>query len=63
MIAPLDDDGTWVAGGGSGHAYKHGPALGAYIADVLDGTRPPDPRFGLDGRTAAGTLRTAGHRG
>jgi sarcosine oxidase len=65
VIAPLDGDGaaTWVAGGGSGHAYKHGPALGAYVADVLDGTRKPDRRFGLHHRTATGSLRTAGHQG
>jgi sarcosine oxidase len=67
VIAPLDGDGDgavqWVAGGGSGHAYKHGPALGAYVADLLDGTRRPEARFGLHARTAAGTLRTAGHQG
>jgi sarcosine oxidase len=63
VIAQLDGEATWVAGGGSGHAFKHGPALGAYVADVLDGTRPAEPRFGLHGRTAAGSLRTAGHQG
>lgn len=63
VIAPLDDRSAWIAGGGSGHAFKHGPALGEYIADVVDGTREPDPRFGLGPRPAAGTLRTAGHRG
>lgn len=64
LIAPLDDDhGVWVAGGGSGHAFKHGPALGAYVAEVVAGTRPPDPRFGVSARTPSGSLRTAGHRG
>jgi glycine/D-amino acid oxidase-like deaminating enzyme len=24
-------------GGGSGHGFKHGPALGDYVADVLEG--------------------------
>jgi len=29
---------AWVVGGGSGHGYKHGPALGEYVAGlVLDG--------------------------
>jgi sarcosine oxidase len=63
LIAPLDGDRVWVAGGGSGHAFKHGPALGEYVADVLDGTRAPDPRFGLGRRRPAGSLRTAGHQG
>lgn len=63
LIAPLDGDTVWVAGGGSGHAFKHGPALGEYVADMLDGTRPPDPRFGTGERRPAGTLRTAGHQG
>lgn len=63
LIAPLDGDTVWVAGGGSGHAFKHGPALGEYVVDLLDGTRAPDPRFGLDERSPAGSLRTAGHQG
>lgn len=63
VIAPLDGGPAWIAGGGSGHAFKHGPALGGYIADLIDGTRAPDPRFRLGPRSAAGTLRTAGHRG
>lgn len=64
LIAPLDPDAAvWVAGGGSGHAFKHGPALGTYVADLLDGTREPDPRFGLGPRSPAGSLRTAGHQG
>jgi glycine/D-amino acid oxidase-like deaminating enzyme len=34
-------------GGGSGHGFKHGPALGEYVAArILDG-RPVDPRFAL----------------
>ena len=29
---------AWIVGGGSGHGYKHGPALGEYTAGlVLDG--------------------------
>ncbi|CAN5862070.1 hypothetical protein BH23ACT10_BH23ACT10_28300 [soil metagenome] len=63
LIAPLDTDAVWVAGGGSGHAFKHGPALGEVVADMVDGSRPPDPRFGLSARTPSGSLRTAGHQG
>lgn len=64
VIAPLDDASTvWVAGGGSGHAFKHGPELGELVADLVDGSRDPEPRFGLAARAASGTLRTAGHGG
>ena len=36
---------VWFAGGGSGHGFKHGPALGEYVADqVLDGAKS-EPRF------------------
>ena len=36
---------VWFAGGGSGHGFKHGPALGEYVAgQVLDGAGA-DPRF------------------
>ncbi len=30
----------WLAGGGSGHGYKHGPVVGEYIAQRALG---PDP--------------------
>jgi glycine/D-amino acid oxidase-like deaminating enzyme len=38
---------VWIAGGGSGHGFKMGPALGELLArQVLDDTSP-DPFFGL----------------
>jgi sarcosine oxidase len=39
---------VWIAGGGSGHGFKMGPALGELLADLVmrDGT--PDPAFRLD---------------
>ncbi len=38
---------VWFAGGGSGHGFKHGPALGEHIAgQILDGASP-EPRFSL----------------
>jgi glycine/D-amino acid oxidase-like deaminating enzyme len=61
LISPLDDDRVWLFGGGSGHGFKHGPALGAYVADLVEGRYAPDARFGLMARTAATSLRTAGH--
>jgi len=33
-----DFDNVWLAGGGSGHGFKHGPALGEYVAArIIDG--------------------------
>jgi sarcosine oxidase len=38
---------VWLAGGGSGHGFKHGPALGEYVASrVIDGGEI-DRRFTL----------------
>jgi len=48
-----DFENVWLAGGGSGHGFKHGPAVGEYVcARILDGG-PVDPRFSLaaKGRT------------
>jgi sarcosine oxidase len=40
-------ENVWFAGGGSGHGFKHGPALGEYLAgQLLNGTRM-EPRFSL----------------
>lgn len=45
-------DNVWIVGGGSGHGFKHGPAVGELTATmVLDG-EPPDPRFALAGKTS-----------
>jgi glycine/D-amino acid oxidase-like deaminating enzyme len=35
----------WALGGGSGHGYKHGPALGELVAAVLANERPLVPLF------------------
>jgi len=46
-----DYDNVWVVGGGSGHAFKHGPEIGRYVAALVDGgtppNAPPDDRFSL----------------
>lgn len=40
-------ENVWFAGGGSGHGFKHGPAVGEYLAaQLLDGAKP-EPRFSL----------------
>jgi len=43
-------DQVWLAGGGSGHGFKHGPAIGTYVADQIEGHAPADPIFRLHGR-------------
>ena len=35
----------WIAGGGSGHGFKHGPAVGRYVAGLVTGGIEPEPRF------------------
>lgn len=51
---------VWLLGGGSGHGYKHGPALAEHAASVLAGAADPEPRFGLGQRGTKRSLRTAG---
>jgi glycine/D-amino acid oxidase-like deaminating enzyme len=69
-------DNAWLVGGGSGHAFKHGPAIGEYAAALAagdqaaaDGLGPGDGRFALGERmgtaiglrtSAAARSRTAG---
>jgi glycine/D-amino acid oxidase-like deaminating enzyme len=49
ILAPLPGvPGAWVLGGGSGHGFKHGPALGEYVARLLTGEEQPLDRFGLE---------------
>jgi len=38
---------VWLAGGGSGHGFKHGPAVGAYLAGQILDRAVPEPRFML----------------
>ena len=55
-----EHDRVWLLGGGSGHGFKHGPALAEHVADVLEGRAGPEPRFALGERARADSLRTAG---
>ena len=43
-------DRVWIAGGGSGHGFKHGPSIGEYLADLIEARRTPDPMFAFAGR-------------
>lgn len=42
-----DFENVWLVGGGSGHGFKHGPAMGEYVARRLAGTLAAEPRFAL----------------
>jgi sarcosine oxidase len=50
----------WILGGGSGHGFKHGPALAEYAARVVTGEEEPLEQLGLGPRTDGPSLRTAG---
>ena len=40
-------ENVWLVGGGSGHGFKHGPAVGEYVAEIMSGRGTPEPRFSL----------------
>jgi glycine/D-amino acid oxidase-like deaminating enzyme len=40
-------ENVWIVGGGSGHGFKHGPALGEYVATLVLGKEKPNPFFQL----------------
>jgi sarcosine oxidase len=37
----------WIVGGGSGHGFKMGPAVGEMVASLILGDASPDPLFAL----------------
>ena len=43
----------WLAGGGSGHGFKHGPAFGEYLAKRILGEGTAEPRFSLSTKETA----------
>jgi glycine/D-amino acid oxidase-like deaminating enzyme len=45
-----DFENVWFAGGGSGHGFKHGPAVGEYVTALLSGGREFEPRFRLEAK-------------
>ena len=46
-------ENVWLVGGGSGHGFKHGPALGEYAAARVLGTGAEEPRLGLATKASA----------
>lgn len=47
-------ENLWLVGGGSGHGFKHGPAVGDYVARLISGNATPESRFAL---ASKGTIR------
>jgi len=38
---------VWIVGGGSGHGFKHGPAVGEYVKQMLTTSAVREPRFSI----------------
>ncbi|MBI2781323.1 MAG: FAD-dependent oxidoreductase [Chloroflexi bacterium] len=60
---------AWIAGGGTGHAFKHGPVIGEYLAALVGGDQaaaaalaPPDDRFAIRARATQPSFRTSGRK-
>jgi glycine/D-amino acid oxidase-like deaminating enzyme len=47
------DRNVWLIGGGSGHGFKHGPAVGEYAAARILGEGEEEPRFSLASKEEA----------
>jgi glycine/D-amino acid oxidase-like deaminating enzyme len=43
-----DFENVWLVGGGSGHGFKHGPAVGERVCALIEGKAVPEPRFSLE---------------
>jgi glycine/D-amino acid oxidase-like deaminating enzyme len=48
-------DNVWLVGGGSGHGFKMGPALGEHVAALVQGKATVHPLFAYGTKTAAGS--------
>ena len=57
---PEHDGRVWLVGGGSGHAFKHGPALAERLERWIGGDEEPEAAFALGQRRRDIALRTAG---
>jgi sarcosine oxidase len=47
-------ENVWLLGCGSGHGFKHGPAVGAHVAELVAGTAEPREPFLLASKQTAG---------
>jgi glycine/D-amino acid oxidase-like deaminating enzyme len=64
VVAPHPEHGgrVWLVGGGSGHAFKHGPALAERLEGWLTGAEAPEACFAIGERRRDASMRTAGTR-
>jgi glycine/D-amino acid oxidase-like deaminating enzyme len=46
-------ENVWLVGGGSGHGFKHGPAVGEHVAALISGDGKVEPRFALTSKQKA----------
>ena len=61
IAAPHPEHPTvWLLGGGSGHGFKHGPAMAERMAAALRGGEPMPERFRLGERAVGQSMRTSG---
>jgi sarcosine oxidase len=67
LIAPHPGyENVWLAGGGSGHGFKHGPRIGEFLLARMDGAPeeaqdgPDELRFRIGPRVPSPAARTAG---
>jgi sarcosine oxidase len=51
---------TWLLGAGSGHGFKHGPAIAELMAAALAGEAEMPARFAIGDRAPGRSFRTAG---
>jgi sarcosine oxidase len=55
-----DHPNVWILGGGSGHGFKHGPAMAERLVAAIKGDEPLPARFAVGERAPARSFRTAG---
>ncbi|HLJ85200.1 MAG TPA: FAD-dependent oxidoreductase [Candidatus Angelobacter sp.] len=48
-----DFSNVWLVGGGSGHGFKHGPAMGEYVSGRILRDLPEEPRLSLATKKAS----------
>lgn len=48
-----DFENVWLVGGGSGHGFKHGPAVGEHVCALIEGKAQVEPRFSLGTKARA----------
>jgi glycine/D-amino acid oxidase-like deaminating enzyme len=45
-----ESESVWLVGGGSGHGFKNGPAIGAYVTDLITKNVPLEAAMRLPAR-------------